>query len=496
MKSKLATNAFANAAQMLLGALLLFVLYRYISDELGVELLGVWSVVLATTSASKLADLGVSAGVTRFVAQNLAHQRKVEAADIVETSFVSLFFMLIFGLLMAYPVFSLLLQGIFTGDHLKEALEMLPFAMVSLWLSMLSSIALSGLDGCQKMMEKAYINLMSQLLLVIFAFVFVPKLGLIGLAIAQIGQGVFLLIVAWFFLRRELEGLSYIPYVWKRHVFKTVFSYGLNVQLAGLSVLLFEPVTKALMAKFGGAAAAGYFEVANQVVLKVRSVIVAANQAVVPQVANLIETNPSKINDLYIANMQMLLFIATPLHASLMIFAPLISLVFVGVYSAEFVSYLQVGILAWFVNVFTFPAYFIGLGSGRVWLNTVVHFMIGILNICFGFLLGHMFSGIGVVLGAAAATIVGSLIFIYLYQRENRIKSEWNILFGMKRMLGYVALLLAVGAYFQALNIFEVLGAWVHMLSLIVLCLPLLLLSWLSPLGKTLMNHLKGGLQW
>ena len=52
----------ANVLQALAGAALLFALYRYINTTLGVEQLGVWSVVLATASASRLADLGLSAG--------------------------------------------------------------------------------------------------------------------------------------------------------------------------------------------------------------------------------------------------------------------------------------------------------------------------------------------------------------------------------------------------------------------------------------------------
>lgn len=66
---RLSHNVAANVAQMLIGAALLFALYRYINDTLGAAALGVWSVVLATASASRLADLGLSASVTRFVAR-------------------------------------------------------------------------------------------------------------------------------------------------------------------------------------------------------------------------------------------------------------------------------------------------------------------------------------------------------------------------------------------------------------------------------------------
>ena len=47
MTKRLSRNVSANVAQTLLGALLLFALYRYITITLGVEQLGIWSVVLA-----------------------------------------------------------------------------------------------------------------------------------------------------------------------------------------------------------------------------------------------------------------------------------------------------------------------------------------------------------------------------------------------------------------------------------------------------------------
>ena len=56
MSRSLSSNAIANIVQALAGAALLFVLYRYINATLGVERLGVWSVVLATASASRLAQ--------------------------------------------------------------------------------------------------------------------------------------------------------------------------------------------------------------------------------------------------------------------------------------------------------------------------------------------------------------------------------------------------------------------------------------------------------
>src|SRR2546422_10484826 len=69
------------------GALLFF--YRYLLDTIGVAAVGVWSVVLATTSVGRIADFGMSGGVSRFVARAGARNGVLQAATYVETAAAS-----------------------------------------------------------------------------------------------------------------------------------------------------------------------------------------------------------------------------------------------------------------------------------------------------------------------------------------------------------------------------------------------------------------------
>ena len=159
---------------------------------------------------------------------------------------------------------------------------------------------------------RAGLVLVGQMLLLALAFLLVPHFGIIGLAWAQLGQGSFLLILGWWLLWRRLPQFFRVPWRWKRDTFREMMGYGVNVQLASLSMILFDPLTKALMAKFGGATAAGYFEMANQVVIKGRALIVSANQAIVPKVAQLIEVMPQRLPTIYYENMQLIVLVTLP----------------------------------------------------------------------------------------------------------------------------------------------------------------------------------------
>lgn len=422
--SPLTRNVLANVLQMLAGAGLLFVLYRYINATLGVAQFGVWSVVLATASASRLANLGLGAGMTRFIARYLALEDRHTAARMIETSSVTLALVLALVLPALYVPLKYVLAHVFTGPHLAEAWQLLPYALLSLWLNDVAMVYQSGLEGFQRMDLRAGIVVAGQVLKLLLAFWLVPIHGLIGLAEAQIAQGVFLLLVGWIVLRRRLPQLGWLPIRWSRRAFRELIGYGANVQLASLFMMLMDPVAKALMAKFGGASAAGYFEMANQVVLKVRALIVTANQAIVPRVAALAETDPARLARLYCENMRTLVFVTLPPTALILAWAGGFSWLLTGAYQANLVFLLWLFAAAWGFNTFAGPAYFINMGTGRVGWNTLAHVLMGTINVALGWWLGLRYGAPGVASAYAIALVTGSGLLIAAFQKLHGIR--WN----------------------------------------------------------------------
>lgn len=414
-------NALANLLQALIGGILSFVLYRYINDTLGVALLGVWSVVLATASASRLTDLGLSASVTRFVALRLARNTPKEAARVIETALLSLLLLMGLFLPILYWLLWQLLPHLFDAEYLASARILLPYAFFSLGLSMMTAVLYSGFEGCQRMDLRAQLAVWGQLLMVALAFLLVPHMRLIGLAWAQIGQNLFLLATGWWMLRRCLSGLPHIPRYWSKPMFREMLSYGANVQVASLFMLIFDPLTKALMARFGGADAAGYFEMANQIVLKVRALIVTANQAIVPRIAQLTETAPEGLGALYRENIRILVFFALPVFSLLFAWSGLFSWLLVGQVNKQLLFLLQLNTVAWLLNLFTAPAYFANLGIGQVGWNTLSHAIMGLINGGLGWLLGRYFGADGVAWAYFIALALGSWLLVMIYQKRNDV---------------------------------------------------------------------------
>lgn len=416
-QASLSRNALANILQMSLGAVLLFVLYRFLNGTLGVAGLGIWSVVLSTASATRFADLGLSQGVTRFVAKYQANNDRQNSRKVIETAMVSL---MVIGVVLVFALYiplTKLLPLFFKGEQLRSALELIPYALASLWLSLVAAVVQSGFDGCQRMDIRASLVISSQVLLLLISFWLVPERGLTGYAWAQIIQGIFMILAGWVLLRRAIPELSWLPFSWTRSVFKEMFGYGMNMQAATLAMLLFDPLTKALMVKFGGASAAGYFEMSNQVVIKVRSLIVAANQAIVPKVSHLAETAPQKLKGFYIDNLRLLVFIALPVFSLIIVWSGFIAKLLTGGNDPVFQYLIRMIAVGWMLNTISAPVYFSNMGTGRLGLNTLSHVISSAINAGFGFLLGSWLGAEGVAIAYVIALSMGSGFLIIAFHK-------------------------------------------------------------------------------
>src|SRR3984885_272074 len=82
-------NAATTMIQVVGSAVTLFVLYRFLIRTIGVERLGIWSLVLATTSVVTLANQGFSTSIVKFVAKYAALDRVEDLSVLIQTAVIS-----------------------------------------------------------------------------------------------------------------------------------------------------------------------------------------------------------------------------------------------------------------------------------------------------------------------------------------------------------------------------------------------------------------------
>lgn len=481
-------------AQVVFSAVILFVLYRYLLVTIGVEQIGVWSIVLATTSVSCIGELGLSGSVVKFVAKYIARGDMDNASGVIQTATISIGVLIGGVLIIAYPLLVWILERIVPAPGLKDALSILPYALTSLWVAAIARAFQSGLDGCQRIDLRGLIMIVGSVCNLLFVLVLVPDYGLLGLAYGKIIQAGTVLLISWILLRRELSNLPIIPHCWHQTLFSEMIRYGINFQIISIMVMLTDPVTKALMSRFGGLSILGYYEMANRLIVQFRALLVSANQVLVPVISGLQETMQERIQSVYKDSYRLLTYLALPLYAGFMGAIPIISEVWIGHHETVFVVFAMVLTAATFFNILIGPAYFSNLGTGRMCWNAISHITIGVLNGGLGFMLGIFYGSIGVVIAWAVALFVGSSIVIFAYHAKHHIPLR-ELLPGENFWLA-----LASGAGLTLnLFIYYRFNTWMSISMLGTICVLafiaiILLPTWFHPMRTRMMGWFARGL--
>ena len=420
-KRRVFVNAIMSVVQIVIIGAVLFMLYKFLLNTIGVEQLGIWSIVLAIASVTQIANFGLSGSVVKFVAKYIARGENENVSGVIQTAALSVGVFAGVILLIGYPIAKWMLGLVIPSEYLLSALDILPYGFSALWIMIITSIFQAGLDGCQRIDIRSLLLVAGAVLHLFMCFVLVPVHGLMGLAYARIIQNFVVLLSSWVLLKRYLPLLPIFPYKWSKSIFKEIIGYGINFQVISVTTMLYGPITKALLSKFGGLSAVGYFEMVSRMIGQFRAVIVSANQVLVPAIADLKEKAPEKIHSIYLTSYQLLFYLALPLYSLLIVCTPLISELWVGHYESVFVVFGTLLAVGWFLNTLAGPAYFVNLGIGELRWNVVGHITIAFLNIGFGFLLGLFYGGIGVVVAWVFSLTVGSSMIYISYHIKHKI---------------------------------------------------------------------------
>jgi O-antigen/teichoic acid export membrane protein len=491
-RARIVRNAGAAIAQVVASGVLLFLLYRFLLGAVGVERLGIWSVVLASATAARVSELGLTAGVVKFVARHRARGHDEGASLAVQTALLTLSVFVGALLVLAWWPIAWVLPRLLPGEALAEALALLPLALLAMWCTTLGGIVLAALDGCERTDLRARFAVLGNFLLLLTAFWLVPGHGLVGLAVGQVGVAALLAVLAWHSLRGQLPSLPALPRRWHGPDFRELLRYGVTLQVGTIAQLLYDPVTKGLLAKFGGLAAAGYYEMASRMVMQLRGLMVAPNQVAVPVVASLHESNPARVSDVYQLTYRIYCYVGPPFYAAIVAVVPAVSLLWIGELEPTFAGMAVLLTVGWFLNGLTNPAYFVNLGTGRLLWNTLSHVAIGVLNVVLGYVLGMALGGNGVVLAWILALVLGSSIVMLAYHREQGLAAR--------------TLQLGEGGVLLAWCLVGIAGAWLVQWLLLARVPALLLLvaaaaafaavvllpAWMHPMRRRVSGLLSG----
>ncbi|UMY66388.1 lipopolysaccharide biosynthesis protein [Flavobacterium sp. HJ-32-4] len=408
--------------QVVVVGLCYVILYRYLLDRLGAELLGVWSVIVATTSLASVANLGLNTSIVKFVASYAARGDESKIKQLLFTSFIFIggLYLVLSGIILL--VAGWLLPMFIPLQFLEVAKGVLPFSLLCLCINAIGGVVGSALDGIQKNYIRSAVLSGSSVVLVVLSFIMTPLYGLKGLIYSQILQALMVLAICVIAFNRFRPGSFSPGWHWSRSIFREILSYGSKIQVLALLQLSYEPVTKLILSRWGGLAAAGYYEMASRLVSQVRAVIVNANQVVIPIIAEASERDSDRVRDLYIRSFRTILPLDTVLTLALICTSPLVSVLWLGHAEMIFVFAMTANGIGMFLNICTNPAYFGFMGEGKLNPLLISAFTMGLVNVFGGWLLGTWLGGYGVIIAWNLAFVAGSLLVMLQYHRVKMLR--------------------------------------------------------------------------
>jgi O-antigen/teichoic acid export membrane protein len=424
--------------------------------SIGIQLLGVWSIVLSTSSLAILANFGISDSVVRFVALYSKDDDKNKMYELIFTS--SLFLLGLSTLIVAviYPFASFILKLVIPIKYLKDALSILPYSVCCLIVNALNGVYSSTLDGIQKNYIRNLIFAISSVLLLVCTIIFVPRFGLKGVAIAQVIQSLFALITCACAVIYKLR-FNPLKWNWSKSIFKQIFSYGAKFQFISLAALLNEPVTKILLSKFGGLAFTGYYEMANRLLMQARGVIVNGTQSLLPVMVNLDKEHLSKFYKKTISNV---LFFSLSAICLILSLAHVISLYWIGSYQPVFYYVLIILASSVIISLLTTPSYFYFMAKANLNILIKSHLISSFVSVIFSYILGYFIGGYGVIFGWLLSVICGSIYLFDRFDAYNKIN-----FFGIWKILDIVFCCLIIAIVL--LNLSQIIKANVILIDLI-----------------------------
>ena len=406
-------NMAWNVAEVIASTIMIFVLYKVIVAQLGVEALGVWALVLAATSIGRFVDVGMTGGLSRYVAgvgAGAAGPGEVRAyIDTAVLMNSALYGALALGLYWpAWWALGLTLSG----AVLAEARSLLPYAIAAFALQNIAAVIVAALTGFHRSYEKSMVMMGTLIIQAIVALSLIGPLGLKGVAIGQIVQYLLLMLAGWLLVMRQSEGhwTLTIPHRFRKTALLDLVGFGVRLQALNVATFLFDPIVKFTFSAIGGVAALGLYELVQRGLLQLRQILLAPTQNLTPLFAAASHRNRADLGRTYQQAVALMIAAAVPAMGAMAVGSPILSLIWLGRVDETFVLYSFIAATGWLVNILGAPAWHLGVGTGRLRWNIAGALLSSAGGLVLGYGLGRLFGPTGVLVGAMIAVAGGGLL--------------------------------------------------------------------------------------
>lgn len=409
-----------------------FIVYRIIAKDLGSEQMGIWSLLSASTTLGLISNFGIGNGVIKFSAEAIGINATKDLKLIAGTANITSILISLPFVFLFYQLSNLFVSPILASEQMNLFRSILSICMLSLYVSNISSTFISLLDGYQKFRERCFVQIIGYLIYCVIVVAFVKKYMLLAVAYALVIQSFWVLIASSIYSYRVGVTSSLIPFQFDIISFKKLIKYGVKFQLINLLVFLFDPITKFFITKNFGLSVTGTYEIANKLIIQIRTIVVNLLQVMVPQIAAF-KNGSYEVYEYVQKNIFQNSFLSLNIAIAILFVLPAASFFFIGIVTPAFMFCAILLLFAWLSNMLIAPLYFACLGLGNLNLLLLQHLAYSSITLVFFLCFGNRLNANTVFFVPSTSLFLGSILLYTMY--NSKVQRRVNLL--SKEQKGY-----------------------------------------------------------
>lgn len=417
-------NVATTVAAFFVNIALTFIGYRLLIRHGGTAALGLWAALNAAIYVIRLGDVGMGGATERYIAATDVSTDPARARGYLDSALL-LNAGLFLGLaVLGYQLFTARIGWIVPGDAASraEALAVLPLMLGGFVLSNLASVVSGGLRGLHLAYQSAYLSVVGGIVQLAVILGLVPRLGIAGLAWAQLVQFSVIGLAAWALFNRQLvrhagSRLAWLPVTGSRLLLREMFGFSLKAQIVNFINGLLEPTSKLLVGHSAGMSVLGIFEMAYKIVALPRNAVVSGVMGLTPALTRLLADKPTEAATLYRRSRSLVTAACGGVLLLIVAGSPLISIMVLGRMDAMLMAFVAIVALGFWLNATGAPAYTLGFAANRMRGNLASALLSLLLVLALGELLRRPWPVHGPVLASATGLAIGGLFVLWRNQK-------------------------------------------------------------------------------
>jgi O-antigen/teichoic acid export membrane protein len=422
LSSKIIRNVFFGGLRFLFIAPIPLFLTPLILTRIGMKGYGTWAVFMAISNMTSLADLGLVGTVSKYVAEYHA-RRDFPALDRLLNTGLALFGLLSIVLTSLLWIGSSFIVPVVFRDSpvaVPELVVLFRYFLIVIVANVLTLLFSSVSSGLQRL---DLTNMMSAFNIVFGAvlggFLIFRGWGLRGLLCGQICSTIVTALIYLVIVRRLLPQILLNPLHIDVTEARKLFSFSLQLYLTQAAMAVHNQIEKIFLSLFIGVGAAGVYDIASDLALKIRSAIGLVLSPVLPAASELNALRDERrLRELYYRVHKYLAFIGLPIVCYVAAISTRFVDLWIGPNLRIVALPLSVLLVVNFLNLATGPGFLIFAGTGYLRPGMQSALLGIILNIVLSLVLIYRLGFAGAVIGTSLSLLVASAFFMYLFHHR------------------------------------------------------------------------------